>query len=50
MWHHMRRVPDSQPEPQFTYYLPHHGVMREHSLTTKLRFLMARVAPLLIYH
>ncbi|XP_036146758.1 uncharacterized protein LOC118646918 [Monomorium pharaonis] len=34
---HMQIVPESQPEPQPVYYLPHHGVMREHSLTTKLR-------------
>lgn len=34
---HMKKVPDSQPEPQHTFYLPHHGVWRENSLTTKLR-------------
>lgn len=35
--HHMIRIPDGHPEPQHTYYLPHHGVLREHTLTTKLR-------------
>ncbi|XP_018300772.1 uncharacterized protein [Mycetomoellerius zeteki] len=35
--HHMRLVHDSVPEPSHTYYLPHHGVIRETSLTTKLR-------------
>ncbi|XP_011341045.1 uncharacterized protein LOC105281490 [Ooceraea biroi] len=35
--HHMTPVPDSEPEPQYAYYLPHHGVIRESSLTTKLR-------------
>ncbi|XP_012539786.1 uncharacterized protein LOC105838606 [Monomorium pharaonis] len=30
-------LPESQPEPQPVYYLPHYGVMRKHSLTTKLR-------------
>lgn len=34
---HMIRVPDSQPEPEVAYYLPHHGVFRENSSTTKLR-------------
>ncbi|XP_071581890.1 uncharacterized protein [Temnothorax nylanderi] len=34
---HMVRVPNSQPEPDRVYYLPHHGVFRENSLTTKLR-------------
>ncbi|XP_011883957.1 PREDICTED: uncharacterized protein LOC105571095 [Vollenhovia emeryi] len=34
---HMTRVPESQPEPSLTYYLPHHGVMRENSSTTRLR-------------
>lgn len=34
---HMYRVPESQPEPDSVYYLPHHGVIRESSLTTKLR-------------
>ncbi|XP_011861541.1 PREDICTED: uncharacterized protein LOC105558453 [Vollenhovia emeryi] len=35
--HHMQRVANSQPEPPHAYYLPHHGVWRENSLTTKLR-------------
>lgn len=34
---HMIRVPPSRPEPKSTYYLPHHGVFRENSSTTKLR-------------
>lgn len=34
---HMRRVPDDEPEPSLPFYLPHHGVVRENSLTTKLR-------------
>ncbi|XP_067205334.1 uncharacterized protein [Linepithema humile] len=34
---HMRLIPDSQPEPKIAYYLPHHGVVREASVTTKLR-------------
>ncbi|XP_011884025.1 PREDICTED: uncharacterized protein LOC105571160 [Vollenhovia emeryi] len=34
---HMTRVPESQPEPSLTYYLPHHGVIRESSSTTRLR-------------
>lgn len=35
--HHMIRVPDGQPEPQFVYYLPHHRILRQNNLTTKLR-------------
>lgn len=35
--HYMNRVPDSRSEPQLVYYLPHHGVIKESSLTTKLR-------------
>ena len=34
---HMKRVPETQAEPQLSYYLPHHGVIRESSITTKLR-------------
>ncbi|XP_011883953.1 PREDICTED: uncharacterized protein LOC105571092 [Vollenhovia emeryi] len=34
---HMQRVPGCQVEPERSYYLPHHGVWREQSLTTKLR-------------
>ena len=34
---HMKLVSNSNPEPQHCYYLPHHGVLRESSLTTKLR-------------
>ncbi|XP_071635052.1 uncharacterized protein [Temnothorax longispinosus] len=34
---HMKRVENPQNEPDRVYYLPHHGVYREHSLSTKLR-------------
>ncbi|XP_024889750.1 uncharacterized protein LOC112466093, partial [Temnothorax curvispinosus] len=34
---HMQRIPNNQNEPQRVYYLPHHGVYREQSLSTKLR-------------
>jgi len=34
---HMKLVSGSQAEPKFFYYLPHHGVVRETSSTTKLR-------------
>lgn len=34
---HMRQISDSTPEPSHAYYLPHHGVRKETSLTTKLR-------------
>ncbi|XP_067214144.1 uncharacterized protein [Linepithema humile] len=34
---HMKLIPNSQPEPTVAYYLPHHGVIRETSQTTKLR-------------
>ncbi|XP_011313173.1 uncharacterized protein [Fopius arisanus] len=33
---HTRRVP-STPEPVLSFYFPHHGILREASLTTKLR-------------
>ncbi|XP_063989926.1 uncharacterized protein LOC135169119 [Diachasmimorpha longicaudata] len=33
---HMRRAPIEE-EPSTAYYLPHHGVLREDALTTKLR-------------
>ncbi|XP_063984105.1 uncharacterized protein LOC135166075 [Diachasmimorpha longicaudata] len=33
---HMRRVSE-ESEPSVSYYLPHHGVLREDSITTKLR-------------
>ncbi|KMQ87726.1 gag-pol polyprotein precursor [Lasius niger] len=35
--HHMRLVDDNQTESQPNYYLPHHGVWKESSTTTKLR-------------
>jgi len=34
---HMKLVPETLPEPSHVYYLPHHGVIKESSLTTKLR-------------
>lgn len=34
---HMVRVPLSAPDPFPVYYLPHHGVLRNDSITTKLR-------------
>ncbi|XP_074103430.1 uncharacterized protein LOC141530304 [Cotesia typhae] len=34
---HMVAVPNDAPEPQYPYYLPHHGVLREQSTSTKLR-------------
>ncbi|KMQ83471.1 hypothetical protein RF55_19964 [Lasius niger] len=34
---HMLRVPLSAPEPSPVYYLTHHGVLRDDSITTKLR-------------
>ncbi|XP_057324631.1 uncharacterized protein LOC130667159 [Microplitis mediator] len=34
---HMQKVPDSYQSSHITYYLPHHGVLREESTTTKLR-------------
>lgn len=34
---HMELVPDTMPEPPHAFYLPHHGVLREISLITKLR-------------
>ncbi|XP_015121265.1 uncharacterized protein LOC107044033 [Diachasma alloeum] len=33
---HMQKAPDA-PEPNPVYYLPHHGVLREDAVTTKLR-------------
>ncbi|XP_063994271.1 uncharacterized protein LOC135171573 [Diachasmimorpha longicaudata] len=35
---HMRRALEI-PEPSTAYYLPHHGVLRENAITTKLRVL-----------
>ncbi|XP_011685766.1 PREDICTED: uncharacterized protein LOC105448721 [Wasmannia auropunctata] len=34
---HMSRVPSNEREPNLLFYLPHHGVLRETSTTTKLR-------------
>jgi len=34
---HMKQILPDEPEPKNVYYLPHHGVLRDHSLTTKLR-------------
>ncbi|XP_057339388.1 uncharacterized protein LOC130676895 [Microplitis mediator] len=34
---HMVAVPINAPEPSHTHYLPHHGVLREQSTSTKLR-------------
>ncbi|XP_070155808.1 uncharacterized protein [Polyergus mexicanus] len=34
---HMVRVPPSTPEPSPVFYLPHHGVLKGDSITTKLR-------------
>ncbi|XP_043468116.1 uncharacterized protein LOC122502236 [Leptopilina heterotoma] len=33
---HMSKVKDKEP-PRYSFYLPHHGVLKEDSLTTKLR-------------
>ena len=33
----MTRIPDNEPDPSLVFYLPHHGVIRESSSTTKLR-------------
>ncbi|XP_011688837.1 PREDICTED: uncharacterized protein LOC105450601 [Wasmannia auropunctata] len=42
---HMKIVPKDRPEPPVTYYLPHHGVIREHSLTTRLRVVFNGSSP-----
>lgn len=34
---HMTPVLDSEQEPLYSYYLPHHGIIRANSRTTKLR-------------
>ncbi|XP_024872049.1 uncharacterized protein LOC112454731 [Temnothorax curvispinosus] len=34
---HMELVPENQEDPDVVYYLPHHGVTRKESDTTKLR-------------
>ncbi|XP_018395526.1 PREDICTED: uncharacterized protein LOC108774017 [Cyphomyrmex costatus] len=42
---HMRLISPHLPEPQHVYYLPHHGVQREQSLTTKLRVVFNGSSP-----
>jgi len=42
---HMSPVPDSQINVVPVFYLPHHGVMREHSQTTKLRVVFNGSSP-----
>ncbi|XP_018396685.1 PREDICTED: uncharacterized protein LOC108774934, partial [Cyphomyrmex costatus] len=42
---HMELVPDHLPEPRHAFYLPHHGVKREQSLTTKLRVVFNGSSP-----
>jgi len=42
---HMKIVQEDRPEPPVTYYLPHHGVMKEHSLTTRLRVVFNGSSP-----
>lgn len=42
---HMKQVPASLPEPELAYYLPHHGVTRNTSLTTKLRVVFNGSSP-----
>ncbi|CAD6216228.1 GSCOCG00012868001-RA-CDS, partial [Cotesia congregata] len=34
---HMQAIPTADLEPEPVYYLPHHGILRESSLTTKFR-------------
>ncbi|XP_015120738.1 uncharacterized protein LOC107043670 [Diachasma alloeum] len=41
---HMRKAPEG-PEPVTAYYLPHHGVLREDALTTKLRVVFNGSSP-----
>ncbi|XP_071642969.1 uncharacterized protein [Temnothorax longispinosus] len=42
---HVQIVPSSESEPSLVYYLPHHGVLREQSLTTKLRVVFNGSSP-----
>ncbi|XP_039306359.1 uncharacterized protein LOC120358020 [Solenopsis invicta] len=42
---HMKIVPKDTTDPPITYYLPHHGVLREHSLTTRLRVVFNGSSP-----
>ena len=39
---HMELVPPSTEDPSLVYYLPHHVVIRQSSLTTKLRVVFNR--------
>ncbi|XP_015121338.1 uncharacterized protein LOC107044104 [Diachasma alloeum] len=41
---HMRIAPET-PEPVPAYYLPHHGVLREEAITTKLRVVFNASSP-----
>ncbi|XP_028982417.1 uncharacterized protein LOC107045061 [Diachasma alloeum] len=41
---HMRIAPET-PEPVPAYYLPHHGVLREEAITTKLRVVFNGSSP-----
>jgi hypothetical protein len=42
---HMKPVEDMNNEPELAYYLPHHGVIREQSLSTKLRVVFNASSP-----
>lgn len=42
---HMQLVSDCKLSPSYSYYLPHHGVLREQSLTTKLRIVFNGSSP-----
>lgn len=42
---HMTRVPPEELNSFPVYYLPHHGVIRENSLTTKLRVVFNASSP-----
>lgn len=42
---HMRLIPDESTEPSHAYYLPHHGVWKANSLTTKLRVVFNGSSP-----
>ncbi|XP_065172745.1 uncharacterized protein, partial [Atheta coriaria] len=42
---HLVPVSSSLPEPDVVYHLPHHGVLKESSITTKLRVVFNAMAP-----